>query len=73
MTHFLYNVFCVHMPRQERAKAGVFEKLIRVELSMKMLECRLQISSARETRSSPTIEARSRKKTVTTNEKCMLY
>ena len=37
---FLYNVSCVHMPRQERVKAGVLEKLILVELSMKMLQCR---------------------------------
>ena len=59
--HFL---FCVHRPRQERVKAGVFEKLIRVELSMKMLECRyaLQISSGRETPSSRIMVDRSRKK-----------
>ena len=65
----------MHRPRQERVKAGVFEKLSRVELSMKMFECRyvLQISSARETPVSRTMVARSRNKTVSTKEKCMLY
>ena len=51
---------------QERVKAGVFlKKLSRVELSMKMFECRyaLQISSARETPVSQTMVGRSRKKT----------
>ena len=26
----VYNVLCVHRPRQERCKAGVFEELIRI-------------------------------------------
>ena len=58
----------MHRPKKERVKAGVFEKLIRVELSVKMLECTyaLQISSARETLVSRTMVARSRKKTVST-------
>ena len=32
--YFVYNVLCVHIPRQERCKAGVFEKLIRTLLLM---------------------------------------
>ena len=31
---FVYNFLCVHRPRQERCKAGVFEKLIRILLLM---------------------------------------
>ena len=70
MAAFHVQRFCVHRPRQERVKAGVFEKLSRVELSMKMFECRyaLQISSARETPVSRTMVARSRKKTVSTKK-----
>ena len=73
------RIFCtmyfVCIGRQERVKAGVFEKLIRVELAVKMLECTyaLQISSARETLVSRTMVARSRKKTVSTKGKWMLY
>ena len=31
---FVYNVLCVHRPKQERCKAGVFEKLIHILLLM---------------------------------------
>ena len=75
MTAFLQCILCAYAKAGERVKAGVFEKLSRVELSMEMFECRyaLPIQSARETPVSRTMVARSRKKTVSTKEKCMFY
>ena len=36
---FVYIFLCVHRPRQERCKAGVFEKLIRILLLINISEC----------------------------------
>ena len=35
----VYNVLCVHRPKQERCKAGVFKKLLRIQLVMNISEC----------------------------------
>ena len=35
----VYNFLCVHRPRQETCKGGVFEKLIRLLLLINISEC----------------------------------
>ena len=46
---FVDHVLCVHKPRQEICKGGVFEKLIRISLLMNISECLyvLYISSSK--------------------------